>query len=131
MQHTKHGNAAADTTGWLLGTIIVVLAVLDLLIWATLWNVPNPASKWLTPQAETIGAVRPHSCVWCVACRVALSLTEQRRPPKGRSGIAKNSKDQVPPASGTWAGLAGLMANADSSPARMRFNVASRAFASN
>ena len=51
MQHTKHRNAAADTTGWLLGTIIVVLAVLDLLLWATLWNVPNPVSKWLAPQA--------------------------------------------------------------------------------
>ncbi|MGN6570253.1 MAG: hypothetical protein ACTHLO_02440 [Pseudolabrys sp.] len=63
MQHTKHRNAAADTTGWLLGTIIVVLAVLDLLIWATLWNVPNPASKWLTPQAEMSGAVRPAAFV--------------------------------------------------------------------
>jgi hypothetical protein len=53
MTHNGHrsGRAAADTTGWLLGTIIVVLAVLDLLMWATLWNVPNPVSKWLTPQA--------------------------------------------------------------------------------
>ena len=59
MQHTKHRNAAADTTGWLLGTIIVVLAVLDLLIWATLWNVPNPVSKWLAPQAAMSGAVQP------------------------------------------------------------------------
>jgi len=51
MQPIRHRNAAADVTGWLLGSIIVVLAVLDLLIWATLWNVPNPGSKWLTPQA--------------------------------------------------------------------------------
>jgi len=53
MAHIRQGKgrAAADTTGWLLGTIIVVLAVLDLLIWATLWNVPNPVSKWLAPQA--------------------------------------------------------------------------------
>jgi len=51
MQPNRHRNAAADVTGWLLGSIIVVLAVLDLLIWATLWNVPNPGSKWLTPQA--------------------------------------------------------------------------------
>ena len=53
MAHIRQGKgrAAADTTGWLLGTIIVVLAVLDLLIWATLWNVPNPVSKWLTQQA--------------------------------------------------------------------------------
>src|SRR5690348_4904804 len=61
MQHTKHRNAAADTTGWLLGTIIVVLAVLDLLIWATLWNVPNPVSKWLLPQAVANGAASPAS----------------------------------------------------------------------
>jgi len=41
----------ADVTGWLLGATIVVLAVLDLMIWATLWNVPNPVSKFLEPQA--------------------------------------------------------------------------------
>ena len=54
MQPIRHrnGRAAADTTGWLLGTIIVVLSVLDLMIWATLWNVPNPVSKMLVPQAE-------------------------------------------------------------------------------
>lgn len=56
MLNTKHKRrASADVTGWLLGTIIVVLAVLDLLIWATLWNVPNPISKVLAPQA----AARP------------------------------------------------------------------------
>jgi hypothetical protein len=42
-------------TGWLLGTIIVVLTVLDLLIWATLWNVPSPISKLLAPQAGATG----------------------------------------------------------------------------
>jgi len=42
---------AADATGWLLGATIVVLAVLDLMIWATLWNVPNPVSLVLHPQA--------------------------------------------------------------------------------
>ena len=50
---------AADTTGWLLGTVIVVLAVLDLMIWATLWNVPNPVSKWLTPQAVARSTQQP------------------------------------------------------------------------
>jgi hypothetical protein len=42
---------AADVTAWLLGATIVVLAVLDLMIWATLWNVPNPVSKLLEPAA--------------------------------------------------------------------------------
>ena len=46
---------SADVTGWLLGTIIVVLAVLDLLIWATLWNVPSPISKLLAPKADAAG----------------------------------------------------------------------------
>ena len=34
-----------DTTAWVLGTIIVLLATLDLLVWATLNNVPNPVAK--------------------------------------------------------------------------------------
>jgi len=50
MRLTRH-RRAGDTTGWLLATIIVVLAVLDLLIRATLWIVPNPISKFLVPQA--------------------------------------------------------------------------------
>jgi len=63
MAHIRQGKgrAAADTTGWLLGTIIVVLAVLDLLIWATLWNVPNPVSKWLAPQALRSRSTMPAS----------------------------------------------------------------------
>jgi hypothetical protein len=61
MQHSRHrnGRIAADTTGVMLGTIIVVLAVLDLLIWATLWNVPNPISKRLVPQAVSSPALQP------------------------------------------------------------------------
>lgn len=51
---------AADLTGWLLGATIVVLAVLDLMIWATLWNVPNPISKFLEPQAIS-AAPPPHA----------------------------------------------------------------------
>ena len=50
---------AADVTGWLLGATIVVLAVLDLMIWATLWNVPNPISKLLEPQAVGASASPP------------------------------------------------------------------------
>ncbi|MGN6572908.1 MAG: hypothetical protein ACTHLO_15980 [Pseudolabrys sp.] len=63
MQRTGHksGRLAADTTGWLLATIIVVLAVLDLLIWATLWNVPNPISKALLPQATDGQSTEPVS----------------------------------------------------------------------
>jgi hypothetical protein len=45
---------AADVTGWLLGVTIVVLVVLDLMIWATLWNVPNPMSKYF--QLEAVSA---------------------------------------------------------------------------
>ena len=61
MRQTGHRNsrAAADTTAGLLGTIIVVLAVLDLLIWATLWNVPNPISKSVTPQAVAGRSLQP------------------------------------------------------------------------
>jgi hypothetical protein len=47
---------AADVTGWLLGATIVVLAVLDLMIWATVWNVPM--SKFLEPRAVS-AAVSP------------------------------------------------------------------------
>jgi hypothetical protein len=51
----RESHPPADVTGWLLGTIIVVLTVLDLLIWATLWNVPSPISKLLAPQAGATG----------------------------------------------------------------------------
>lgn len=47
----RRKRAAIDATGWVLATTIVVLAVVDLLIWATLWNVPNPVSKLLVPQS--------------------------------------------------------------------------------
>lgn len=40
-----------DAAAWLLGTAMVVLAVLDVLVWAPLWNVPNPASRLLLPAA--------------------------------------------------------------------------------
>ena len=36
-----------------------MLAVLDLLIWATLWNVPNPISKSVTPQAVAGRSLQP------------------------------------------------------------------------
>jgi len=60
----RHRNkrAAIDLTGWLLATMIVVLAVLDLLIWATLANLPNPGSRLLlgeTPQSATDSARNP------------------------------------------------------------------------
>jgi hypothetical protein len=46
----KRGPVAIDVTGWLLGGTIIALAVVDLLIWATLSNVPNPGSKFLLQQ---------------------------------------------------------------------------------
>ncbi len=52
----KHRPDAADVTGWLLGATIVALAILDLMIWATLWNVPNPISKSLEPQTVSASA---------------------------------------------------------------------------
>jgi hypothetical protein len=51
----NHRRAVIDPMAWLLGTTIVVLAVLDLLIWATLWNVPNPVSKLLA-TSTTVSA---------------------------------------------------------------------------
>lgn len=52
---------AADLIGWLLGATIVVLAVLDLMmIWSTLWNVPNPISKFFEPQAVSAAPPPPH-----------------------------------------------------------------------
>lgn len=48
---------AAEVTGWLLGATIVVLTVLDLMIWATLWNVPNPVAKLLQPEAVATPAL--------------------------------------------------------------------------
>ena len=43
-----------DITAWVLGTTIVVLATLDLLVWASMRNVPNPISKFVTEQANWI-----------------------------------------------------------------------------
>ena len=47
-----------DVTACVLGATIVVLATLDLLVWASMRNVPNPISKflgdqisWLSPAA--------------------------------------------------------------------------------
>jgi hypothetical protein len=36
-----------------LGTIIVLLATLDLLVWATLNNVPNPVAKAFADHTQT------------------------------------------------------------------------------
>ena len=43
-----------DVTAWVLGTIIVLLATLDLLVWATMRDAPNPISKFITEQASWI-----------------------------------------------------------------------------
>jgi len=45
-----------DITAWVLGTTIVVLATLDLLVWASMRNVPNPISKFVTEHASMFGA---------------------------------------------------------------------------
>jgi len=51
----KRKREPEDATGWILGTIIVVLATVDLLVWASLNNVPNPISKALADYTH----VRP------------------------------------------------------------------------
>lgn len=40
-----------DLTSWFLGGTILALALLDLCIWASLWNVPNPVSELLGTEA--------------------------------------------------------------------------------
>ena len=45
-----------DVTAWVLGMTIVLLASLDLVVWASMRNVPNPISKFITEQAGWIGA---------------------------------------------------------------------------
>jgi hypothetical protein len=40
-----------DVTACVLGTLIVLLASLDLLVWASMRNVPNPISKFVTERA--------------------------------------------------------------------------------
>jgi len=51
---------SVDVTAWVLGTTIVVLATLDLLVWASMRNVPNPISKFVTEHASSfsVPAVR-------------------------------------------------------------------------
>lgn len=44
----------ADPTSWVLGTIIVLLATLDLMVWATMHNAPNPISKFISEQAASV-----------------------------------------------------------------------------
>ena len=46
-----------DLTGWFLGGIIVVLAVLDLYVWALVWNVTNPVSELLGTKAAHAGSI--------------------------------------------------------------------------
>jgi hypothetical protein len=43
-----------DVTALVLSSVIVVLATLDLLVWASMRNVPNPISKFITEQASWI-----------------------------------------------------------------------------
>jgi hypothetical protein len=47
-----------DVTAWVLGSTIVVLATLDLLVWASLRNVPNPISKFLAGEVQAATPVR-------------------------------------------------------------------------
>jgi hypothetical protein len=39
-----------DVTACALGATIVLLATLDLVVWASMRNVPNPISKFITEQ---------------------------------------------------------------------------------
>lgn len=41
-----------DATAWILGTTIVVLATVDLLVWASLHNVSNPISQALADYVQ-------------------------------------------------------------------------------
>lgn len=41
-----------DATAWILGTTIVVLATVDLLVWALVHDVPNPISKALADYVQ-------------------------------------------------------------------------------
>lgn len=43
-----------DATAWILGCTIVVLATLDLLVWASLHNVPNPLSKFVAEYSADL-----------------------------------------------------------------------------
>ena len=52
-QKPEKPDRTADTTGWILGATIVVLATIDLLVWASLNNVPNPISKILADYTQS------------------------------------------------------------------------------
>ncbi len=43
-----------DVTACVLSAIIVVLATLDLLVWASMRNVPNPISKFVGQQMSWV-----------------------------------------------------------------------------
>lgn len=47
----KRRQKSRDIAGWVLGSTILVLATLDVFVWATVWNVPNPISKLLVSQS--------------------------------------------------------------------------------
>ena len=53
----KQPRKERNLTGWFLGGIIVVLAVLDLYVWAALWNAPNPVSEMLGTTAAHAASV--------------------------------------------------------------------------
>jgi hypothetical protein len=43
---------SADIVGWILGVVILLLALLDIFVLITLWGDPNPISKWLLGVAS-------------------------------------------------------------------------------
>ena len=55
----KRRRKELDLTGWFLGGIIVALTVLDLYVWAMVWNVPNPVSELLGTKAAHAGSIHP------------------------------------------------------------------------
>jgi hypothetical protein len=59
MSSPKHKRPrTVDVTAWVLGSTIVVLATLDLLVWASLRNVPNPVSKFFAGEVHAATPVR-------------------------------------------------------------------------
>ena len=50
-----------DATAWILSTTIVVLATLDLLVWASLHNMPNPISQTVAEYVRLPSPPEPHS----------------------------------------------------------------------
>ncbi len=51
-QKRKRERSSLDATAWILGSTIVVLATLDLLVWASLHHVPNPLSKFVADYKQ-------------------------------------------------------------------------------